>query len=191
MCIKRLDLAILVDGSSSIGNHRFRRCVDFVKKLISSFHVQRRFVRVAVALFSTQPHIIFNFKKYNNRISAIRMVSSRVRFLRGGTRTGLALRKVARRVFNSRRRARRVLVVITNGRSQDKVTAAANYLKRNLGVKIIALGTGPKTNAYYLRQIASSRSHVFNIRGFRSLHSVVSKVKRKACGKQRRYFRRK
>ena len=191
VCRKRLDLAFLIDGSGSIeyyGRGNFKRCLYFVKKMIASFHVSPRHVRVAIVLFSSRPHLIFGFNRYRNKFSAIKAVN-RIRYPRGGTRTGRALRFVKRKLFRGRSRRRRVLVVMTDGKSQDHVRRPANVLKRS-GVEIIALGIGRKYVMKQLRHTASSHRHVFKA-PFRYLRAVVRRIKRKICRRRPRIIGRK
>ena len=72
-----------------------------------------------------------------------------------------------------------VLVIITDGISQDNVLVPANSLKQK-GVEIFSLGIGKKFRRLQLQQMASSPSHVFTA-GFRRLSSVLAAIKNKAC----------
>jgi len=72
-----------------------------------------------------------------------------------------------------------VLIVITDGISQDNVVVSANSLKRK-GIEVFSLGFGHKFRRLQLQQIASSPSHVMTA-GFRKLSAVLAALKHKAC----------
>ena len=73
-----------------------------------------------------------------------------------------------------------VLIVMTDGKSQDSVVQPSRDL-RNAGVRILALGIGRRTRQSQLNQMAMNRRYVFNA-DFRNLHRAVSSIKRTACG---------
>ena len=113
MCRKRLDLVFLIDGSGSIeanGRGNFQRCLNFVKRLVASFAISPRQTRVGIVLFSSRPWLIANFRSYRTKQSVLRAVS-RIRYPRGGTRIGRALRFVKNRLFGGRTYGRKVYIV--------------------------------------------------------------------------------
>ena len=112
MCRKRLDLAFLVDGSGSIeayGRGNFRRCLNFVKRVVASFHISPRHTRVGVVLFSSRAWLVLNFRSSRNKHGVLNAIS-RIRYPRGGTRIGLALRFARYKLFNRRTNRRKVSV---------------------------------------------------------------------------------
>ena len=118
MCNRRLDLAFLVDGSGSIeaaGRGNFRRCIEFVKTMVSSFSVSPLRTRVGVALFSSRSWLILDFHQSKSKATVLRRISS-IRYPRGGTKIGRALNFVLHRLF---RRSRRALKVKGNTDNPD------------------------------------------------------------------------
>ena len=113
MCRRRLDLAFLIDGSGSIeayGRGNFRRCLNFVKRLVASFRISPRHTRVGVVLFSSRSSLVFNFRRYRNKRSVWRAIDS-IRYPRGGTRIGRALRFANFKLFRRRSNRRKVSVI--------------------------------------------------------------------------------
>ena len=111
VCRARLDLGFLIDGSGSIersGRGNFRRCLNFVKRFVASFTVSPRYTRVGVVLFSSRRWLIFNFNRYRNKRQIFRAIDA-IRYPRGGTRIGSALRFVKYRLFRGSRR-RKVII---------------------------------------------------------------------------------
>ena len=188
VCRARIDVAFVVDGSGSIeasGRGNFRRCLRFVKNMVRSFTISRRYVRVGIVLYSSRSTPILTFNQ-NRGVNSILRNIDRIRYPRGGTRTGAAISFAYSRLFSASRRARsKVLIVMTDGRSQDNVRRPSSLL-RSRGVKIFSLGIGKRYNMRQLLQMAGSRRNVFTA-DFRNLGSVVRAIKQKACkGKKRK-----
>ena len=178
VCKTRLDLGFIIDGSGSVGVHNFNRCLQFIKNIVRTFIISRRFTRVGVVLYNTRAFKVFGFSRYENKNQVLRAVS-RIVYPKGGTKTGQAIKYASHYLF-PRSRRRKVCIVMTDGRSYDNVLVPARQLRRR-GVEIITLGLGRRYNLRQLRQMASNRRLVFTAR-FRNLNSVVRVIKRKACG---------
>lgn len=178
VCKTRLDLGFIIDGSGSVGVQNFNRCLQFIKNIVRTFIISRRFTRVGAVLYNTRAFKVFGFSRYGNKNQVLRAVS-RIVYPKGGTKTGRAI-KYANHYLFPRSRRRKVCIVMTDGRSYDNVLFPARQLRRK-GVEIITLGLGRRYNVRQLRQMASNRRLVFTAR-FRNLNSVVRVIKRKACG---------
>ena len=112
MCRRRLDLAFLIDGSGSIeayGRGNFRRCLNFVKRVVASFHISPRHTRVGVVLFASRAWLVFNFRRFRNKHGVLYAIS-RIGYPRGGTRIGRALKFARYRLFRRRNNRRKVSV---------------------------------------------------------------------------------
>ena len=105
---------------------------------------------------------------------------SRIRYPRGGTRTGKALRYTWNRMLRqNRRRVRKVVVLITDGRSEDRVGNVARTL-RKAGIEINAVGIGRRYNLKQLRMIATDSRHVITS-GFRTIGNLIRTIKYRIC----------
>ena len=105
-CRARVDLAFVIDGSGSIeqyGKGNFRRCLNFVRAIVSRFNFRGGQTRVGVVLYSSRPRLIFDFRRYRSKGQILNAVS-RIRYPRGSTRTGYAMRYCYSRVFRYARR---------------------------------------------------------------------------------------
>ena len=183
VCRARIDLAFLIDASGSVGRANFRRCLTFVKNMARVFTISRSYTRFAIVLYSSRPSKIFGFNRYTNRRSLLRAIG-RIRYTGGGTKTGYALSYTYQRVLHLSRRRSKVLIVMTDGRSQDNLRGPSGLLRRR-GVRIFSLGIGKHYNMRQLLQMAGNRRNVFTA-DFRNLGSVVRAIKQKACeGKKR------
>ena len=105
VCLSRLDLAFLIDGSGSIaksGKGNFRRCLNFVKRIVASFKISPSYTRVGAAVFSTGTWLVFDFKRYRTKQQIFRAIDG-IRYPRGGTRIGRALEFVQYKMFRGSR----------------------------------------------------------------------------------------
>ena len=131
VCKTKLNLGFLVDGSGSIeyyGRGNFRRCLNFVKHVVRAFNIGRHSTKVGVVLFSSKPYKVFGFNRYYRKIDVLNAIG-RITYPRRGTRTGKALSYAHRYLFKKSGGRRNVLVVMTDGRSQDRVSGPAIALR--------------------------------------------------------------
>lgn len=178
VCRARIDLAFVIDASGSVGRANFRRCLTFVKNMARVFTISRSYTRFAVVLYSSRPSKIFGFNRYLNQRSLLRAIG-RIRYTGGGTKTGYALTYTYQRLLRYSRRKNKVVVVMTDGRSYDKVQPPALAIRRK-GIKILTLGVGKGYSMKQLIQMSSNRRDVFTA-DFKNLGSVVKIIKRRAC----------
>ena len=191
VCQACIDLAFVIDASGSIeasGRGNFKRCLNFVKRLVASFKISPRYARVGAVVYSSKARRMFGFKRYFKKRELMKAID-RIPYLRRGTRTGYALWYAQRYLFRGQRRScKRVLIVMTDGRSSDRVRSRAKALHRS-GINTFAIGIGKNYNMRQLIQIASSKRNVYVAR-FRNLPNIVRVIKSKACkGKLLIYFR--
>lgn len=104
----------------------------------------------------------------------------RIRVLRGRRRLGRALSYTRRYLFRGKPQCgkRRVLIVLTTGRSVDRVKKPAEALK-GAGVEIFAIGIG-RVGRRGLLRVTTDRKHVFVV-GVRRLLSIVRTLKDRIC----------
>lgn len=105
-CRARVDLAFIIDGSGSIeayGKGNFRRCLNFVRAIVSKFSINNGQTRIGVVLYSSRPRLIFDFRRYRRKYQILNAIK-RIRYPRGGTKTGYAMRYSYSRVFRYARR---------------------------------------------------------------------------------------
>ena len=118
-CRARVDLAFIIDGSGSIeayGKGNFRRCLDFVRAIVSKFSINNRQTRIGVVLYSSRPRLIFDFRRYRRKYQLLNAIR-RIRYPRGGTKTGYAMRYCYSRVFKyARRGVRKVNLFFYKGK---------------------------------------------------------------------------
>ena len=181
-CNAKLELVFLVDGSGSIegyGRGNFKRCLNFVKQVGRAFTISPDKTRMAVILFSSRAKTIFSLDTYSDFGSVARAVSS-IRYPRRGTYLGKALRLAQNDVLRKARKGvPKVLIVMTDGRSADKVEAHAQRLKAT-GVTIFAFGIGKRYNRRQLMRMATDRKHMIT-RDFRAMSRAIKPLAQDVC----------
>ncbi|TSO25219.1 Collagen alpha-1(XII) chain [Bagarius yarrelli] len=161
----KADLVFLIDGSWSIGDESFSKVLQFVFSMIGAFDViNYEGMQVSFVQYSDDAKTEFKLNTYHDKgmaLSAVQMVSYRG----GNTKTGAALKHVGEKVFTSdsgmRRNVPKVLVVVTDGRSQDDVKKSAAKLQQS-GFSVFVVGVAD-VDMTELRNIGSKPSdrHVF------------------------------
>ncbi|KAM9466860.1 collagen alpha-1(XII) chain isoform 2-T2 [Clarias gariepinus] len=161
----KADLVFLIDGSWSIGEESFSKVLQFVFSMIGALDViSHEGMQVSFVQYSDEAKTEFKLNTYHDKgmaLSAVQMVSYRG----GNTKTGAALKHVGEKVFTSdsgmRRNVPKVLVVVTDGRSQDDVKKNAAKLQHS-GFSVFVVGVAD-VDMTELRNIGSkpSERHVF------------------------------
>ncbi|XP_049336161.1 collagen alpha-1(XIV) chain isoform X2 [Astyanax mexicanus] len=161
----RADLVFLVDGSWSIGDDNFKKIIHFLYSTTGALDlINPEGTQVGIVQFSDDARTEFKLNSYSDKESLLDAVQ-RITYKGGNTKTGQAIKHVKENIFTqeagSRRGIPRVLVVLTDGRSQDDVNQISKDMQTE-GFIIFAIGFA---DADYgeLVNIASkpSERHVF------------------------------
>ncbi|XP_071764788.1 integrin alpha-M-like [Centroberyx gerrardi] len=179
-CQIKADIAFLLDGSGSVSPNDFNIMKTFVKDLIRS--LLGRDTKFAIVQFSSYTSIHYYF---NNFLSSGSWETNIDRIGRHGgmTYTAEAIRQVVNEVFStsrgSRPNVRKVLIVITDGRSNGQGSlAGAASLAEGQNIVRFAIGVGNAFNDFSARAeldtIASSPKpeHVFRVDNFAALEKL-------------------
>ncbi|KAL4624073.1 collagen alpha-1(XII) chain-like isoform X2 [Arapaima gigas] len=166
----KADLVFLIDGSWSIGEDNFNKVIQFVFSTIGAFDViSPQGMQVSFVQYSDDAKTEFKLNTYHDKgkvLAALQLVHYRG----GNTKTGVALKHVGEKVFTSdngmRRNVPKVLVVVTDGRSQDEVKKSASTLQ-HAGYSVFVIGVAD-VDYTELRNIGSkpSERHVFVVDDF-------------------------
>ncbi|XP_064187346.1 collagen alpha-1(XII) chain-like isoform X2 [Anguilla rostrata] len=166
----KADLVFLIDGSWSIGDDNFNKVVQFVFSTVGALDVvSPTGMQVSFVQFSDDAKTEFKLNTYQEKgmvLAALQLI----RFRGGNTKTGGALKHVYDKVFTSdsgmRRNVPKVLVVVTDGRSQDEVKKNAAQLQQS-GYSVFVIGVAD-VDIHELRNIGSKPSdrHVFVVDDF-------------------------
>ncbi|CAN0001303.1 unnamed protein product [Lampetra planeri] len=146
VCSKaRGDIVFLIDGSTSIGLENFALVRQFLHRIASSFPtIGPDTTQVAVVQYSTDPRKEFMLNEYRDRELLLQAIRS-LPYMGGNTRTGRAIEFALSTIFlrdaGMRADTPNLLIVVTDGRSQDNVSAPA-WHARAAGVRVYAVGVG-------------------------------------------------
>ncbi|KAG9471533.1 hypothetical protein GDO78_014446, partial [Eleutherodactylus coqui] len=139
----RADLVFLVDGSWSIGDDNFHKVIQFLYSTAGSLdEIGPDGAQVGIVQYSDDARTEFKLKTYKSKESLLAAING-ISYKGGNTKTGRALKHVREELFTvesgMRKGVPRVLVVITDGRSQDEAIKIANEMQLE-GVSIFAIG---------------------------------------------------
>ncbi|XP_066591150.1 sushi, von Willebrand factor type A, EGF and pentraxin domain-containing protein 1-like isoform X2 [Prorops nasuta] len=159
-----VELVFLVDASDSIGKDNFRSELDFVRKLLADFTVKPSATRVALVAFAGKKNInrvvdqISRPGRNDEKCFLLNVQLKNVGYSGGGTYTKGALLEALAILENSRKTAKKVIFLITDGFSNGGDPGPTARLLKTLGTRIFTFGirTG---NVERLRDIASEPSH--------------------------------
>ncbi|XP_077073745.1 collagen alpha-6(VI) chain [Siphateles boraxobius] len=180
------DIVFIVDESGSITSSNFELMKHFLHRTISGLEVKPDSVRVGLILYNDRPSAGFyldTFVKKDDILNYIKIIPYRG----GGTATGAALKFAKNNLFTKNRGSRKALgvkqiaVVVTDGKSQDDVSATAAELRRS-GVTVYALGV-KNASVDELQKIASypQRQFVFNVESFQMLRLLEKSLRKSLC----------
>ncbi|KAM9296202.1 collagen alpha-1(XX) chain [Gastrophryne carolinensis] len=178
------DIVLLVDSSWSVGRVNFRMVKNFLWGILSPLHISRDRIRVGLSQYSGEPQTEWDLNTYSTKAEVLDAIR-RVKYRGGNTFTGLALTHVLeenlRAASGARPQAGKVLVLLTDGKSQDDAISVAETLKQ-AGIYIFAIGV-KNADESELRQIASKPADltVHMVPDFPMLSSLVGDVSRALC----------
>ncbi|KAM4521925.1 collagen alpha-1(XII) chain isoform 2-T2 [Odontesthes bonariensis] len=178
------DVVFLVDGSWSVGRPNFKHIRSFISAAAGAFQIGEDRTRVSVVQYGDDARTEFDLKTHLTRPVLLKAISS-LPYKGGNTMTGDALDYLLKNAFSEAAGARRgfpkVLVIITDGKSEDSVESYAKQL-RSRGVEIFVLGVQQADEAE-MRLMASAphRNHVFNAASFDTIKTVQRELISQVC----------
>ncbi|XP_034142664.1 collagen alpha-3(VI) chain-like [Esox lucius] len=182
------DIYFLVDSSRSMGQENFEHVRQFLYSVVKALHEggDGRF-QIALIQYSGSPKTEFQLNTYPSLLGGLAHIQA-MSYLGGGTRTGRGLDFIIRAHLNAAAGSRagegvpQVVVVLTDGRSQDDVAEPAEVL-RLAGVKVFAVGVQDAVD-WELREMASTpqEAHMFSVESFTGLRDITQDLVVGLCG---------
>uniref|UniRef100_A0A8C3YQI3 Collagen type VI alpha 6 chain n=1 Tax=Catagonus wagneri TaxID=51154 RepID=A0A8C3YQI3_9CETA len=181
--IEKVDLVFLMDGSNSIHPDDFKKMKEFLASVVQDFDVSVNRVRIGAAQFSHTYRPEFPLGMFIGK-KEISFQIENIQQIFGYTHIGAALRQVGhyfRPDTGSRINAGtpQVLLVLTDGQSQDEVAQAAEEL-RHKGIDIYSVGIGD-VNHQQLVQITGTADKKLTVHSFDELRKVKKRIVRNIC----------
>ncbi|XP_027754651.1 vitrin [Empidonax traillii] len=180
-CLNSADIGFVIDGSSSVGTSNFRTVLQFVANISKEFEISDTDTRVGAVQYTYEQRLEFSFDKYSTKedvLSAIRRIS----YWSGGTSTGAAISYASEQLFSkSKPNKRKIMILITDGRSYDDVSVPAMEAHRN-GVIAYSIGVAWAAPDE-LEAIATdpAKEHSFFVDEFDNLYRYVNQLIQNIC----------
>uniref|UniRef100_I3MNA9 Collagen alpha-1(XX) chain n=1 Tax=Ictidomys tridecemlineatus TaxID=43179 RepID=I3MNA9_ICTTR len=180
------DMVFLVDGSWSIGRGHFQHVKNFLASVISPFEIGPDKVQVGLTQYSGDPQTEWDLNSFRSSGEVLAAVHG-LRYKGGNTFTGLALTHVLGQNLKPsaglRPEAAKVVILVTDGKSQDDVHTAARVLK-DLDIDVFAVGVKNADEAE-LKVLASQPLDitVHNVLDFPQLATLAGLLSRLICQK--------
>ncbi|XP_010154423.1 PREDICTED: collagen alpha-3(VI) chain [Eurypyga helias] len=172
------DIIFLVDSSWSIGKEHFQLVREFLYDVVKALDVGGNDFRFALVQFSGNPHTEFQLNTYPSTRDVLSHIAN-MPYMGGGTKTGKGLEYLFENHLTKAAGSRasegvpQVIIVLTDGRSQDDVGLPSSVLK-SARVNMFAIGVQDAVEGE-LKEIASEPfdMHLFNLENFTALHGIV------------------
>lgn len=171
-----------------MGEQNFEHVRHFLLSTTRALHqVGGDKFRFALVQYNTRPKTEFKLNTYPSPQGALSHIQD-MSYSGGGTRTALGLDFLIRAHMNSASGSRaadgvaQMVVVLTDGRSQDDVTEPARVLHL-AEVEVFAVGVQDALDSE-LREMASKpyHSHVFSVESFLLLKDIIQDLVVGLCG---------
>lgn len=182
----RVDVLFLLASSAGTTLDGFLRAKAFVRRFVQASLSEDSRALVGVARYSGELVLAVPVGEYQDVPDLVRSLDA-VPFSGGPTMTGGALRQAADRGFGSASRTgqdrpRRVVVLLTESRSQDEVAGPAHHARTR---DLLLLGVGPEAVRAELEEITGSPEHVMVYADPRDLFNQIPELQGKLCSRPR------
>ncbi|XP_036357280.1 von Willebrand factor-like isoform X3 [Octopus sinensis] len=181
------DVMLVLDDSGSVGSKNFAKVKTFAQNIVKSFNIGRNKIRVGAITFSHKVKLQFRLNRYYNKKNVLKAIN-RIKYKHGSTNTHKALdylrRLSFRRIAGDRKLVPNIAIVLTDGKSNNLSKTKSAALKlRKTGAIVFAIGVGKGIKRSELNVIGSSprRNHVFSVKGFNVLNSIVKRLTKRTC----------
>ncbi|XP_066452016.1 vitrin isoform X2 [Eleutherodactylus coqui] len=180
-CLNAADIGFVIDGSSSVGTGNFRTVLQFIANITSEFEISDTDTRIGAVQYTYEQRLEFGFDKYSTKQDVVNAIM-RIGYWSGGTSTGAAITYASEQLFSkSKPNKRKIMIVITDGRSYDDVRAPAAAAHQS-GVIAYAVGVAWAAQDE-LESMATDpdKDHSFFVDEFDSLYKFVGKIIQNIC----------
>ncbi|XP_056616738.1 collagen alpha-1(XXI) chain isoform X3 [Triplophysa dalaica] len=179
------DLVFIVDGSWSVDDINFEIVKRWLVNLTTSFNIGQKFTQVGVLQYSDDPILHIPLGRHFSSHDLIKAMES-IEYMGGNTNTGKAIKFANDKLFALSERGpngiAKIAVVLTDGKSQDEVLAAAEAARKK-GIILFAIGVGSGTEEAELRAIANkpSSTYVFSVEDYKAIAKIGEVIRQKLC----------
>lgn len=130
-CLNSADIGFVIDGSSSVGTGNFRTILQFVANISKEFEISDIDTRIGAVQYTYEQRLEFDFNKHSTKQEVLNAIK-RINYWSGGTSTGAAINFAFEQLFSkSKPNKRKIMILITDGRSYDDVRGPALAAHQN------------------------------------------------------------
>nr|XP_039269475.1 integrin alpha-L-like [Styela clava] len=177
-----VDLAFVVDGSSSVKKKNFERVLNWMEQIVQAFDVTQSY-QIAVVKYARKQKtkVEIQLGQYKTHES-LRNGINQIQYNPGGSQSSYAINLTINDVFNGPNgrfpNARRIMLFLTDGKSSDSslLESTTNYARQN-DVEAFAVGIA-QYKMKELLMIAGDPSRVFTEKDYDNLPNTISKLQR-------------
>ncbi|XP_075068533.1 collagen alpha-6(VI) chain-like [Mixophyes fleayi] len=176
-----VDVMFLVDSSGSIGQNNFNEMKTFMKNLVNRTEVGENKLQFGIVQFSDENREELKLNKDGTK-AAIFNAIDKMEHMDKNTYTGKALKFVSDSFTQNkggRAKARKILILITDGQATDSVSQPAKNL-RDKDVTIICVGVF-NANKTELYEISGKNQKVYYLENFDDLKTIEEELIFKIC----------
>ncbi|XP_031958465.1 vitrin isoform X4 [Corvus moneduloides] len=180
-CLNSADIGFVIDGSSSVGTGNFRTVLQFVANISKEFEISGTDTRIGAVQYTYEQRLEFSFDKHSTKQDVLNAIK-RISYWSGGTSTGAAISYASEQLFSkSKPNKRKIMILITDGRSYDDVSMPAMAAHQN-GVIAYSIGVAWAAPDE-LEAIASdpAKEHSFFVDEFDNLYRYVNQLIQNIC----------
>ncbi|XP_061561152.1 collagen alpha-1(XII) chain isoform X5 [Phycodurus eques] len=180
----KADIVLLVDGSWSIGRMNFKTIRNFISRMVAVFDIGPDKVQIGLAQYSGDPKTEWHLNAHATKASLLDAITN-LPYKGGNTMTGMALSYILQNNFKPdvgmREEARKIGILITDGKSQDEIVTNSQNLRDNR-IELYAIGV-KNADENELRSIASDPDeiHMYNVNDFQFLLDIVDDLTVNLC----------
>ncbi|XP_015805075.3 collagen alpha-6(VI) chain isoform X1 [Nothobranchius furzeri] len=176
------DIFFLIDHSGSIHPSDFHDMKKFILEFIDTFRIGPQHVRIGVVKYADDPNLEFDLITYTDAQTLGKAVEEILQ-IGGGTETGKALSFMSplfkEAAVSRGHKVREHLVVITDGKSADKVKDPAESLRKQ-GVVVYAIGV-KEADEEELKEISGNPKRTFFVNNFDALNLIKDDIITDIC----------
>ncbi|KAL9951364.1 hypothetical protein ACROYT_G044016 [Oculina patagonica] len=190
-CSKKIDLAIILDASASIGEDNFNLAKNFAKTLSRRFTTSSKNVRVAFVAYSQHINVLSRFSDDQDK-GKLENIISNAFYEASSSGTGKTMEAVNFEVFSAKSGSRigrpgvkKATVVVTDGYSglgTEFVKMQADRMKTR-GIEMFAIGITKRMNEEELTALSSKpvKSHLFRLTDLKAVKGIVDHIVKEVC----------
>ncbi|WKX98425.1 hypothetical protein Q1695_013817 [Nippostrongylus brasiliensis] len=162
----RSDVLFLLDSSNSFNEQKFMHAIQLILDTVAHFkNIGPNGTQVSLVQYNSEPYLEFSLRKHNCKQWLIEDIAD-TDYMQGGSMLGKALEKVSKFAFTKNRGdrpdAENVLVILTDGRSDDRIQEPVEIAKKN-NLTVLVIAT-LEASREYLVELAGDMDNVFQLR---------------------------